>query len=223
MEQFSALLARCGDITGPGEFPAQRPVTRSFDVFFDLRLNKRLSKQPSGWWFERPPWSLWRNCNDGMIWSYFHPRIVISEQHSYIVIQLFFAVHRVYDFYDTKDTIISHSVCICVSTRKNTTSNHKTGNSASEIHLALCVICGLSDDWLTCEILDKLIWHAIRFMALYWDMCVVSFTHIDKMITHCREYTSASKSAANQIIIDIFYNVWRNFTFCEMWELEMYT
>ena len=29
-----------------GEFPAQRPVTRSFDIFFDLRLNKRLSKQP---------------------------------------------------------------------------------------------------------------------------------------------------------------------------------
>ena len=33
----------CGKFTGPGEFPAQRPVTRSFDVFFDLRLNKRLS------------------------------------------------------------------------------------------------------------------------------------------------------------------------------------
>ena len=31
---------------GPGEFPAQRPVTRSFDVFFDLCPNKRLSKQP---------------------------------------------------------------------------------------------------------------------------------------------------------------------------------
>ena len=30
-------------VTGPGEFPTQRPVTRSFDVFFDLRLNKRLS------------------------------------------------------------------------------------------------------------------------------------------------------------------------------------
>ena len=26
----------CGEFTGPGEFPAQRPVTRSFDVFFDL-------------------------------------------------------------------------------------------------------------------------------------------------------------------------------------------
>ena len=36
----------CGEFTGPGEFPTQRPVTRSFDVLFDLRLNKRLSKQP---------------------------------------------------------------------------------------------------------------------------------------------------------------------------------
>ena len=36
----------CGEFTGPGEFPAQRPVTRSFDVFFDLHLGKRLSKQP---------------------------------------------------------------------------------------------------------------------------------------------------------------------------------
>ena len=41
--------------TGPGEFPAQRSVTRSFDVFFDQCLNKRLSKQPWGWWFETPP------------------------------------------------------------------------------------------------------------------------------------------------------------------------
>ena len=40
-----------GEFTGPGpgEFPAQNPMTRSFGVFFDLRLNKRLSKQPRGW------------------------------------------------------------------------------------------------------------------------------------------------------------------------------
>ena len=39
METFSALLAICaGNSPVPGEFPAQRPVTRSFDVFFDLRL-----------------------------------------------------------------------------------------------------------------------------------------------------------------------------------------
>ena len=50
-----------GEVTG--EFPAQRPVTRSFDVFFDLRLNKRLSKQKWGWWFETLSRPLWRHCN----------------------------------------------------------------------------------------------------------------------------------------------------------------
>ena len=55
METFSALLALCaGNSPVTGEFPAQRPVTRSFDVFFDLRLNKRLSKQSWGYWFETP-------------------------------------------------------------------------------------------------------------------------------------------------------------------------
>ena len=37
METFSALLAFCaGNSPVTGEFPTQRPVTRSFDVFFDL-------------------------------------------------------------------------------------------------------------------------------------------------------------------------------------------
>ena len=46
METFSALLAICArNSPVPGEFPAQKPVTRSFDVFFDSRLNKWLSKQ----------------------------------------------------------------------------------------------------------------------------------------------------------------------------------
>ena len=49
METFSALLAICaGNSPVPGEFPSQRPVTRSFDVFFDLRLNKRLSNGKAG-------------------------------------------------------------------------------------------------------------------------------------------------------------------------------
>ena len=53
----------CGEFTSPGEFPTQRPVTRSFDVFFDLRLNKRWSIQPWAWWFETPSRSSWRQCN----------------------------------------------------------------------------------------------------------------------------------------------------------------
>ena len=65
----------CGEFTGPGEFPTQRTGTRSFDVFFHLRLNKRLSKQPRGWWFETPPWALWRQCNgqDNLASQYDNP------------------------------------------------------------------------------------------------------------------------------------------------------
>ena len=50
-----------------GEITAQRPVTRSFDVFFDLRLNKCLSKQSWVWWFETLSCPLWRHCNDGLL------------------------------------------------------------------------------------------------------------------------------------------------------------
>ena len=64
METFSALLAICVENSPvTGEFPAQRPVTRSFDVFFDLCLNKRLSKQWWSWWFETLSHPLWRHRN----------------------------------------------------------------------------------------------------------------------------------------------------------------
>ena len=56
-KHFPRYLAICAV---PGEFPAQRPVTRSFDVFFDLHPNKRLSKQWWCWWFETPPCPLRR-------------------------------------------------------------------------------------------------------------------------------------------------------------------
>ena len=60
IKTFSALLAiRAGNSPVPGEFPAQRPVRRSFDVF----LNKRLSNQCWGWCFETPSHPLWRHCN----------------------------------------------------------------------------------------------------------------------------------------------------------------
>ena len=60
----------CGEFTGHlSPVPTQRPVTRSFDVFFDLRLNKRLSKHLWGWWFETPSWSLWRHPNDFWYWG----------------------------------------------------------------------------------------------------------------------------------------------------------
>ena len=65
METFSALLPICaGNSPVTCEFPAQRSVTRNFDVFLDLRLNERLSKQSLVWWFETPPRPLWSHCND---------------------------------------------------------------------------------------------------------------------------------------------------------------
>ena len=65
MEAFSAKLAICaGNSPVNGEFPAQRPVTLSFDVFFDPRLNTWLSKQLWGWWFDTPSCPLWCHSNE---------------------------------------------------------------------------------------------------------------------------------------------------------------
>ena len=75
----STMTSSNGNIfhaTGPlwgestGQFPSQRPVMPSFDVFFDLHLNKRLSKQWRCQWFETPLFSLWCHCN-GKVWPKF--------------------------------------------------------------------------------------------------------------------------------------------------------
>ena len=61
---FRATGPFCGNLPVTGQFPSQRPVTRSFEMFFDMRLNKRLSEQSRRWWFETPSSSLWRHCNE---------------------------------------------------------------------------------------------------------------------------------------------------------------
>ena len=62
-KHFRIIGHLCGEFTCPGEFPAQRHVTRSFDVFFDLRLNEQSSKQSWSWWFETRWRPLLRHCN----------------------------------------------------------------------------------------------------------------------------------------------------------------
>ena len=65
METFSALLALCaGNSPVTGEFPSQRPVTQSFEIFFDVRLNKRMIKKSIRRWIETKLRSLCRYCND---------------------------------------------------------------------------------------------------------------------------------------------------------------
>ena len=60
---FSVTGHLCGELTGTRWIPHKRPVTRSFDVLFALRPNKRLSKQLWGWWFETQSRPLWRHRN----------------------------------------------------------------------------------------------------------------------------------------------------------------
>ena len=74
MGTFYALLVLCeGNPPVTGRFSSQRPVTRSFDAFFDVRLNKRLSKKISRLrWFETPWRSSWRHCNADIYFSSSH-------------------------------------------------------------------------------------------------------------------------------------------------------
>ena len=100
---FRATSHLCGEFTGSGDFPTQRPVTRSFDVFFDLCLNKRLNKQPWGWWFETPSWSLWRQCNAQFFSRvparYLHPAfrtVCTCNKFSFIYIYFFIGKYCVF-------------------------------------------------------------------------------------------------------------------------------
>ena len=67
METFSALLALCeGNPRVTVGFPTQRPVSRSFDIFFDLRLNIGRAKRL---WFETQSRSFRRHCSViGLFW-----------------------------------------------------------------------------------------------------------------------------------------------------------
>ena len=62
--RVTALWAGNSPVTG--EFPSQNPVTQSFDISFDLGMNKRLSKQSRRWWIETPSRSLWLHCYKNM-------------------------------------------------------------------------------------------------------------------------------------------------------------
>ena len=84
MEAFSALLALCeGNPPITGGFLSQRPVTRNFDVFFNLLLNKRLSKQFIRWLFQTPSRSSWCHCNDNQC-----PLLTNKSQISFVTVQL---------------------------------------------------------------------------------------------------------------------------------------
>ena len=98
METFSAWRTLCaGNSPVTGECPFQRPVTRSFDIFFDLRLNRELSKQSRRSWFKTPSCSLWRLHNVSLRCilhmrcesTYLVYRILQTETYSFVLIKCF--------------------------------------------------------------------------------------------------------------------------------------
>ena len=80
MESFSTLLALCeGNPLVTGGFPSQGPVMRSFDVFCDLCINKRLSKQSTRRCIEAPSRSLWRHCKVALLCFLAYPRNTVNS------------------------------------------------------------------------------------------------------------------------------------------------
>ena len=88
METFSALLTLCAmnSPVSPVNSPHKGQCRGALIFFFDLRLNKRLSKQSWGWWFETPLSSLSRRCN--ALYNYFMSSC--NEQGSFDDISTFF-------------------------------------------------------------------------------------------------------------------------------------
>ena len=109
METFSELLALCEwnpPLSGgfPSQSPSQRPVTRSFHAFFNLRLNIRLGKLSRRRWFETPSRSLWRHHKE---WSNHMHRWISQRNHRGCPIKsnqcenisIFFNLHHIWESY----------------------------------------------------------------------------------------------------------------------------
>ena len=115
METVSALLAICaGNSPVPVEFLAQRPVTRSFDVFPDLHLNKLLSKQSWGSWFETLSRPLWRHRNE-------YPNTAIKESNLSHNLYLYYN----YDLLQQFQTILSIYIAVTLSASPASWDQHK--------------------------------------------------------------------------------------------------
>ena len=108
----------CGNSTVTGDFPSQRLVRRSFDIFFDLRLNKGLRTQSRHRWFEMPSHPLWRYCND-----HWHINVLLLIAHatrSVLCIVFRYFIEKV-SYIVYRNMLIY--VFLCVKSTRNTGRN----------------------------------------------------------------------------------------------------
>ena len=133
-----------------GEFPSQSPVTRIFDVFFDLRLSKLLSKQSWCRWFDTPSRWLWHQCNDpshyAIIWSSYH--IILSVM-AYQPIMLLLTMHIAH-IYSLK-SYQSHHHSIQLSFHKSIASWHFCAHTH---HFMPCGAMLCRTTWISISLLD---------------------------------------------------------------------
>ena len=152
---FSVTGVRNSPVTG--EFPSQRPVRRSFDVFFDQCLNRRLSKQSWGWWFEIPTWSLWRHCNVYALQQY----MCYIPYHAVVYIYIYVCVYvcKVNFTYS-----IYYSGAACNAYLFNTLWpsdaiwQHRSGSTM--IQVMACCLTAPSHYLNQCWIISKAQWHS---------------------------------------------------------------
>ena len=155
----------CGEFTGPGEFPAQRPVTRRFDVFFDLRPNKRLSKQPWGWRFETLSWSLWRHHND------YYCYISCTTKHLKILHSRIIR-HPLSWRHDERDGVSNHQPNDCLLNRLFRLRSKKTSK------LRVTGLCEGNSPVLRPSYLHNGVSYTGKMPPLYWIRAKVPLAHI---------------------------------------------
>ena len=104
MEPFSAFMALCAGNSRSRWIPRTKASDAKLWYFFDLRLNIRLSKQPRGWWFETPLWSLWRQCYD----------VEVPQTTSRVISSWLYMKQIVgFDFKDYQQGHIRTKSCVC--------------------------------------------------------------------------------------------------------------
>ena len=100
----------CGKFTGPRWISRTKASDAELWCFFDLRMNKRLSKQPWGWWFETLAWSLWRHRNDYANLTYSVNSIILSAVESSTTgeVQSLEVLHHFYKKISTVSQMLNH-------------------------------------------------------------------------------------------------------------------
>ena len=148
METFSVLLTICaGNSPVTGEFPPQRPVTRSFGVFFDLC---RLSKQSCGWWFETPSHSLWRLVmNSFRVLSLALPVELLVVSDEYFEETGRFIIHCNFPVYSTSNYRIYLFISACFEDAKRGRWPEAMTLQHSCLHLSALLALGKLIDWYT--------------------------------------------------------------------------